>query len=811
MDTGNRWSYAFTESTGAAYLSTERVMPEVTLDGRTVHVVHTTNTDTGESLGDTYLEKTASALTIIDPGRGGGFDTVHFPVVMGETFVQTDSKDIDVGADWDADGRNETVSIRNEVTILGLEDVRTDAGRFSQALKLQNLSRQNFRYSKDGRLVPVTVTVLAWFAKDVGRVQQRETRVYINGTETVSSTLSAYRTATRTGELTPPTVVATMPAEDRAQGPFTPIQLTFSERMDASGFTPASLVLLDHDNVPLAGAVRLSDHTVTFTPTVNLLSGSYTLRADASLSDLSGNRLDHAQELHFRIDADAPSILSVTPANAAGLVPANSSVTVEFSEDIDPASVDYWRAKLQAFPAYENGPVVPTTLRVSGRQLTVTPTSPLEYATKYILTLSRINDVNGNSLPDKFQSSFTTDSLLLRPLERISTGAGTDAVAIGDLNGDGLNDIALTTSTWRYSVEDSRDKLMIFLQKADGSLTAPIKIPLKANSSCTSENKALSIANIDNQSRPEIMVGEGGCGIEVFKADGSGNWSRSRVLEGNYGDLVKAADLNGDGRVDLLGAGWGTSEVTIWIQSSGGTLLPPVTYALAHEGYDDLKVGDVSGDGRNDIVMLSGQGDMSKALGILVQQSDGLFSQDPVYPDLGDVYHKSVNIGDFTGDHRNDVLVTLNNSPVGTSIALFAQLAAGGFAPMTVVPVTTTAGNLAMGDLDNDGTDDLLMLSGFGVSLFRQQVAGKPGSPLIIPCVDCPSSDSRNVAIADINNDGVKDAIFGDEKGLGVMYNHPRWAAGQMRFRQGSGKSGRAASSDRAFALPTVDAGTLQP
>lgn len=50
---------------------------------------------------------------------------------------------------------------------------------------------------------------------------------------------------------------------------------------------------------------------------------------------------------------------------------------------------------------------------------------------------------------------------LFEPYSAISTGSWPEAVAIGDVNGDGLNDVVMVTSS--YFNPDSDYKLFVFL------------------------------------------------------------------------------------------------------------------------------------------------------------------------------------------------------------------------------------------------------------------------------------------------------------------------------------------------------------
>jgi hypothetical protein len=62
---------------------------------------------------------------------------------------------------------------------------------------------------------------------------------------------------------------------------------------------------------------------------------------------------------------------------------------------------------------------------------------------------------------------------LFGPYTTMATGSWPEAVAIGDVNGDGLNDVVLVTSS--YFSPDNDYKLFVFLQDTSGALLPPIR------------------------------------------------------------------------------------------------------------------------------------------------------------------------------------------------------------------------------------------------------------------------------------------------------------------------------------------------
>jgi hypothetical protein len=58
------------------------------------------------------------------------------------------------------------------------------------------------------------------------------------------------------------------------------------------------------------------------------------------------------------------------------------------------------------------------------------------------------------------------------------------------------------------------------------------------------------------------------------------------------------ADMNGDGRTDLVGIGWGGDAAWIWTQLSTSGLGPEAAQAVDYFGWISLALGDRRGDGR---------------------------------------------------------------------------------------------------------------------------------------------------------------------------------------------------------------------
>ena len=76
--------------------------------------------------------------------------------------------------------------------------------------------------------------------------------------------------------------------------------------------------------------------------------------------------------------------------------------------------------------------------------------------------------------------------------------------------------------------------------------------------------------------------------------------------------------------LDLVGIGWGTNTVSVFLNDGSGQLGPRSSIS-GHGGYDDLEVGDVARDGLDDIVVMSGQSYAIPNVSVLPQLAGGGF------------------------------------------------------------------------------------------------------------------------------------------------------------------------------------------
>lgn len=176
-----------------------------------------------------------------------------------------------------------------------------------------------------------------------------------------------------------------------------------------------------------------------------------------------------------------------------------------------------------------------------------------------------------------------------------------------------------------------------------------------------------------------------------------------------YGDTVLTADVNRDGKADVIFISG--NYLLVFLGRGDGTLLPPQWYALPGGGASMAEVGDFNHDGIPDLVAVTGPNTVAVAYGT----GTGAFST-PVtvatFSSTQDV--ETMAVGDFDGDSNLDIAVGLSNQPcseggcTSDDIHILYGDGKGNFANELVYPGVPGDLTFASGDLNNDGKSDLV-------------------------------------------------------------------------------------------------------
>ena len=291
--------------------------------------------------------------------------------------------------------------------------------------------------------------------------------------------------------------------------------------------------------------------------------------------------------------------------------------------------------------------------------------------------------------------------------------------------------------------------------------------------------------DLDGDSRVEIaaLAFEGGhCfTVEIMRREANKTLPFVTTLS-TFGLLdLKAlvvADLNGDGRDDLafsavstLGGGMLARVLVLYQDPVTGEIgANSAQRVLASDRVGDLVAGDFNGDGRTDLAVLTEPtfSGGSGAVALFFQSPTGVLRDEVRYDDSPVLLDGAIGAGDLDGDGRTDLVV--QSGPRELAMLLQDPLVPQtGFAPPRFAPVggegSPAVAHFAVGDLNNDGADDVAVIAGAKLRLFRRGNAGDFPETAAIALAAGP----RRVAIADHDGDRLNDILIDWPKSLGVL------------------------------------------
>jgi hypothetical protein len=362
---------------------------------------------------------------------------------------------------------------------------------------------------------------------------------------------------------------------------------------------------------------------------------------------------------------------------------------------------------------------------------------------------------------------------LLQPYQAYPVGSWPEAVAIGDVTGDGRNDVVMTTHYYFDPANDFR--LWVFAQHADGSLAAPVSYPTAAGYSNGPDSVA--IGDVTGDGRADVVLGLTRLGVQVFPQLASGSLGPPSMTLTNDSHKIRLGHLDSDGRLDVAGIPWGTDSdtVSVMLNDGAGGLRAPVVYPVTHDGYDDLEIADVTGDARDDLVVMSGQGSAPN-LSVLAQLPGGGFGAAAEYrvPEGTWDLTKGIGVGDVTGDGRKDVVASYGGNKPNAWLAVFAQNAAGTLDGPVSYSSFDIPEPVDVADIDLDGRADVVTLHGgwTDAGVYRQLAGGTLGTEELYPVPYASHYNPHGLAVGDVNGDGSPDVVLADyNHGLVVLRN----------------------------------------
>ena len=271
-------------------------------------------------------------------------------------------------------------------------------------------------------------------------------------------------------------------------------------------------------------------------------------------------------------------------------------------------------------------------------------------------------DVDGDGFGDVVVASdegvrtFHGSPAGLTPGVLTATSGSVDDVVVGDVSGDGLDDVvaAVKGSSGSYAV--------VLVSAGDGTFAPEDRV-----TTTRTENPVLALGDVTDDGVADVVaMWRSSRSVEVvtdyaLSSGGSASWDTwsYQTLPGTqWPTAVAAGDINSDGLTDVVVTAGGNrpdSRVTVLERLAGGKLSAGYSL-LSYDIPEPVAVTDLDGDDRADI--LTAHGGWNR-VGVYRQGNTGRLSDEQLYPVPYASHYspRSLAVGDVTGDGRADVLL----------------------------------------------------------------------------------------------------------------------------------------------------------
>jgi hypothetical protein len=330
-----------------------------------------------------------------------------------------------------------------------------------------------------------------------------------------------------------------------------------------------------------------------------------------------------------------------------------------------------------------------------------------------------VADVNGDGRPDLLaanggnmtSSAGNTAGVLLGtstgifgPAATYATGISSGPnsnpvdIAVADMNGDGYPDLL----TANFS--SNSNSVGVLLGNGNGTFR-----PAANYGSGITNPSRVAVGDLTGDGKLDLLLTNSSLSwAGVLRGNGDGTFQTATTfwLNGNSRPAgIALADVNGDGKLDLLTADNFTHQVGVMLGFGNGTFQSATTYPSGGLNPNSVAAADVNGDGYLDLLVANGRGD---TLGVLLGNGDGTFQATTSYSSGGST-PSGIAVADVNGDGQPDLLTANFNS---NNASVLLGNGTGTFQPaVTFSTGTGRPSDLIAADVNGDGKPDLLAVN----------------------------------------------------------------------------------------------------
>ena len=367
-------------------------------------------------------------------------------------------------------------------------------------------------------------------------------------------------------------------------------------------------------------------------------------------------------------------------------------------------------------------------------------------------------------------STFSYGQTNFAEIQNIGSANKAWKIASGDLDGDGIVDLAIAGyATGTGAV----DYIKWYKNDGNGNFT---ETSTTLVSSTIDDVDGLIIADIDGQNGNDIIAtSQAQDKLIYFLSDGIGGFNTEVQVGGaiDYAGQVVAGDINKDGNVDIALVSWGAvpgDEKVSWFSGDGLGGFTAET-DIASGGTDGsgpwtIDIADFDGDTDLDILVGYYSSGIEIYYNQYIENGSATFVKDAVTVDSGFSYLIQSIFADVNNDGVMDVVKVDNSSG---DVEWFSKIK-NGASTLNVLnydydlneKIIARPGTVAVADVDNDNIDDVILTDGGSIDNALIWFKGASNAaPSVTPVLeDDTNQQIFSIVVEDFDYDGYSDIAY---------------------------------------------------
>ncbi|HOR72793.1 MAG TPA: VCBS repeat-containing protein [Verrucomicrobiota bacterium] len=326
---------------------------------------------------------------------------------------------------------------------------------------------------------------------------------------------------------------------------------------------------------------------------------------------------------------------------------------------------------------------------------------------------------------------------------------GPPHVAVMDANGDGKLDLVVPHYGFRWGIPGDPggwgSTLALLINNGTGGFSSHTTLDVGRGPCCVIS------ADVNNDGRVDLVsVNQTDNNLTILTNGPSGFVCSSTVSAGNRPTFVRSAYVNDDCHLDLIVANAGGNNLTVLTGNGNGTFSYHATLAVGAEPLS-VAVADFNGDGRTDVAAANRE---SHSLTIYTNNPAGTLGFSATLP-VG-TYPNCVMAADFDGDGSTD-LVSVNWG--NATMTVLTNNGSGVFGFNATLSVGEHPSTVAPADFNGDGSIDLICANTANGDGSTLTVLTNNGLGVFSFCDTLAAGRIPNVVAADLDNDGKPDLV----------------------------------------------------